>query len=129
MEDPAKVARGQLLKIVHKEAYENGDMKKMVVECDGRLVAMHWVFEKLIVGVAGEEMKQDGGKVEAEEGKEDGGEGEEEGVGEGGKDKNEGHEEEKDEEEGARKLLVKAEAMAEHLKEELKGFKMPSNMD
>ena len=126
VEDPAKAARGQLLKVVQKEMYENGDMKKMVVECDGHLIAMHWVFEKLIVGIVGEEMKQDGAKAKADE---EGKEGEEEDIGEGGKDVNEGIEEGKDEAEGARKLLIKAEAMAEHLKEELKGFKMPSNMD
>ena len=104
-EDPAKTARGQLLKVVYKEVYDNGDMKKMVVECDGRLVAMHWVFEKLIVGVAGEEMKQDDVQVEAEHGKEDGGEAEEEDAGDGGKDENEGQDEGKDVADSVKKLF------------------------
>ena len=99
----------QTFKILAKEMAEDGELEDMIVECDGRPLALHWVFEKLIVGVFGDEVKQEEERTEVEAVEDEG-----EGSDEGG---------------DARKLMVKAEAMAEHLKVELEGFKMPSNLD
>lgn len=115
-EDPSKVARIQPLKTLRQAAAPGAqNLKRMVFDFGGQAVALEYIRQGLLVGVFGPRLVRE--EVEGE-GEEDAGGGEEEA--EGGEEEVEG------------KIWAaqrKAAAMAEHLREELREFRMPVEME
>ena len=91
------------------------DIKSMIVDLDGQAVALEYVRENLLVGILGFMIEESTEQEESEE--EEGSEGKGKEVGKGG-----------NWEKNLRDLEKTCTAMAQHLRVELKDFKMPEAM-
>ncbi|MCJ1478374.1 hypothetical protein MMC13_007054 [Lambiella insularis] len=108
--DSAGIARVKPLPTIKVHAHEN-ELKSIVADLDGEALAFAYVHEGLLVGIFG-------GKVDGMKEK---------------KDEDEQEEVEEEAEEGVQErwsnLEWKAAAMADHLRTELRDFKMPTGLD
>jgi hypothetical protein len=115
---------------------EDDGLREMVVDCDGRICAFEYVREGLLVGVVGRELqarKDEGdgqgmnggvgepGEVEDESASEDGNHS--------GSDAEDEAQRVRRRDQMVRLLALKASAMADHLRDELMNFKMPTGLE
>ena len=126
----------QPLTVLRQVRHAGGELRTLAVEIEGRECVLEELMEGLVIGVLGPERREGGGEEEKGEDADENGEaGSDEEARSPANPDTDGESEsastESEEKEKAKRvhaLTLKAQALAEYLREELRGFKMPPEL-